>query len=54
MPSSSAGFSPPRDQTWVFCIAGGFFTTEPPVKASEVALLLSQYQTTGGEDDAGS
>ena len=54
MPSSSGGFSPPRDQTWVFCIAGGSFTTEPPGKASEVALLLSQYQTTGGEDDAGS
>ena len=53
MPSSS-GSSPPRDQTWVFCIAGGSFTTEPPGKASEVALLLSQYQTTGGEDDAGS
>ena len=22
----------PRDLTWVFCIAGSFFTTEPPGK----------------------
>ena len=33
--SSSRRFSPPRDQTSIFCvscIAGGFFTTEPPGK----------------------
>ena len=33
--SSSRGFSPPRDQTGVSCvscIAGRFFTTEPPGK----------------------
>ena len=24
--SFSKGSSPPRDQTWVFCVAGGFFT----------------------------
>ena len=23
----SGGFSQPRDRTWVFCIAGGLFTT---------------------------
>ena len=27
---SSRGSSPPSDQTWISCIAGGFFTTEPP------------------------
>ena len=27
---SSRGFSPPRDQTSISCIAGGFFTTESP------------------------
>ena len=30
--SSSRGFSQPRDQTCAFCIAGGFFTAEPPAK----------------------
>ena len=30
--SSCRESSWPRDQTWVFCIAGGFFTTEPPGK----------------------
>ena len=30
--SSCRGSSWPRDQTWVFCIAGGFFTTESPGK----------------------
>ena len=29
----SRGSSRPRDWTWVFCIAGRFFTTEPPGKA---------------------
>ena len=40
------GSSHPRDQTWVFHIAGGFFTTEPPgledsyyISQSSVALL---------------
>ena len=28
--SFSRGYSPPSDQTWVSCIAGRFFTTEPP------------------------
>jgi len=31
--SFSMGSSQPRDQTRVFCIAGGFFTTEPPGKS---------------------
>ena len=38
--SSSKGSSLPKDQTWVSCvscIAGGFFTTEPP------SSLLSMY-----------
>ena len=28
--SSSRGFFWPRDQTWVSCLAGGFFTIAPP------------------------
>ena len=36
---SSRGSSPSRDQTWVFCIALGFFTTEPLEKPM-VALFL--------------
>ena len=28
--SSSRGSSWPKDQTWVSCLAGGFFTPEPP------------------------
>ena len=31
--SYSRGSSPPRDRTWVSCIAGKFFTSEPPGKA---------------------
>ena len=27
---SSRGYSQPKDQTYVSCIVGGFFTTEPP------------------------
>ena len=54
MPSSSGGSPQPRDQTWAFCLAGGFLTPEPPGKASEVALLVSQDQTRGDEGDAGS
>ena len=30
----SRGSSWPRDRTWVCCIAGRFFTTEPPGKSS--------------------
>ena len=30
--SSSRGSSWPKDQTWVSCLAGGFFTPEPPGK----------------------
>ena len=26
----SRGSSRPRDETWVSCLAGGFFTAEPP------------------------
>ena len=31
--SSSRGSCQPRDRTWVSCIAGRFFTTEPPREA---------------------
>ena len=34
--SSSRGSSRPRDGTCIFCIAGGFFTTEPHGKPSNV------------------
>ena len=30
--SFSRGSSQPRDQTWISCIAGRFFTAEPPGK----------------------
>ena len=30
--SFSRGSSQPRDRTYIFCLAGGFFTTEPPGK----------------------
>ena len=42
MPSSS-GSSSPRDQTCISCyscIAGGFFTAEPPGKTSQVSYYL--------------
>ena len=38
--SFSRGFSPPRDQTWVSCIAGRFFTTEPPGKPTVLLWYL--------------
>jgi len=31
--SFSRGTSQPRDQTWLFCITGRFFTTELPAKS---------------------
>ena len=41
MPSSRAS-SPPRNRARISCIAGGFFTTEPPGKPQvQHALLLS-------------
>ena len=40
--SFSRGPSRPRNQTCVSCIAGGFFTTEPPGKP---LLLIIQEQT---------
>ena len=33
------GSSGPRDQTWVSCIAGRFFTPEPPRKYHSVILI---------------
>ena len=33
--SSSRESSQPRDQTWVSCLAGGLFATEPPGKPHE-------------------
>ena len=40
---SSRGSSQPRDQTWVSCITGGFFT-EPPGKA----LVVKNLPTDAG------
>ena len=39
--SFSRGSSQPRDQTQVSCIAGGFFTAEPPEKPPQSVQLLS-------------
>ena len=39
--SFSGGSSQPRDQTHVSCLAGGFFTTEPPGKPRSISLLFS-------------
>ena len=39
--SFSSGSSRPRDQTHVSCLAGGFFTTEPPGKPRSINLLFS-------------
>ena len=38
--SFSRGSSPPRDPTCVSCIAGGFFTTEPPGKPYVKAFIM--------------
>ena len=38
--SSSRGSSWPKDQTGVFCLAGGFSTTEPPGKPMRRELLI--------------
>ena len=37
--SSSRGSSWSRDQTHISCLAGGFFTTEPPGKPSKAMLI---------------
>ena len=41
--SFSRGSSQPRDQTGVSCIAGGFFTTEPPEKPSLSWVSLTSH-----------
>ena len=35
------GILPAQDQTWVFCIAGRFFTTVPPGKPKELYKIYS-------------
>ena len=40
--SFSRGYSQPRDQTRVSCIAGGCFTTEPPGKTCEKPIGLQR------------
>ena len=48
---SSRGSSKPRDQTHsiscVFCIAGGFFTVEPPRKPHHLSLLWKNHSPAG-------
>ena len=39
--SCSRGSSPPSDETRVSCLAGGFFTTEPPGKHAAAKSLQS-------------
>ena len=44
--SSSRGSSPPRDRTrvyWLFCIAGGFFTTDPPGKSFHIHKTIQSH-----------
>ena len=38
--SSSRGSSQPRDGTHISCIAGGFFTTEPPGKPPGIFAII--------------
>ena len=48
MPSSRES-SPPRDRThifYIFCIAGGFTTTEPPGKPLIILPLITQSHTS--------
>ena len=40
--SCSRGSSRPKDRTHISCIAGGFFTTEPPGKSP---CMLHMYST---------
>ena len=44
--SFSRGFSHPRDWAQVSCIAGGFFTSEPPGKPVEVIPLVGCGECT--------
>ena len=41
--SFSRGSSQPRDQIWVSCIVGSFFTTEPPGKPSNFLALSKSF-----------
>ena len=40
----SRGSSQPRDWTQVPCIAGGFFTSEPPGKPKSLSMIVSRNQ----------
>ena len=42
--SSSRGSSQPGDRTQTFCLAGGFFTSEPPGKTLKRFLVLKNSQ----------
>jgi len=42
---SFARGSQPRDQTHVSCLAGGFFTTEPPGKPIYFSKILKSNQS---------
>ena len=47
---SSRGSSTPRDQAQVSCIAGRFFTTEPPEKLMELQGLMIILGFPGGSE----
>ena len=50
---SSRGSSQLRDLTQVSCIAGGFFTTEPPGKPLlRIPISLSSFQTCSGDSQS--
>ena len=47
--SFSRGSSWPRDQTHVSCLAGRFFTTEPPGKYHQSSAYSQMYVTSGSK-----
>ena len=44
---SSRGSSQPRDRTYVYCLAGRFLTTEPPVKPCPASLGIRKCKSKG-------
>ena len=48
----SRGSSQPRDRTYVYCLAGRFLTTEPPVKPCPASLGIRKCKSKGQWDIA--
>ena len=50
--SFSRGSSQPRDRMWVSCLAGKFFTTEPPERPQHrgnTVRLTNNFRIVGGQ-----